>query len=201
MTTIGADTILAAFRRLGEGPADESTTLGALVTSLDARAHALVLLLLAAPNLTPGPSMPGFSTIFAVPLCIVAFEMMLGRRRLRLPAFLARIEIRRGRIAGFVGRLEPLLHRLERVLKPRGPALAGPDAERPLGFVCVLLGVLLALPIPLFSMLPACAVLAIALGLLTRDGLAVAVGLGTGVVAIIALAVLVTLAVAALTAG
>ena len=132
MTAIGADTIIAAFRRLGEGPADESTTLGDLVTRLDARAHALVLLLLAAPNLTPGPSMPGFSTIFALPLCVVAFEMMLGRRRLRLPGFLARIQIRRGRIAGLVGRLEPLLHRVERVLRPRGPGLAGPGSERPL---------------------------------------------------------------------
>jgi hypothetical protein len=201
MTSIGADTIIAAFRRLGEGPADETTTLGELVTRLDARAHALVLLLLAAPNLTPGPSMPGFSTIFALPLCVVAFEMMLGRRRLRLPGFLARIQIRRGRIAGLVSRLEPLLHRVERVLRPRGPGLAGSGSERPLGFVCVLLGLLLALPIPLYSMLPASAILAVALGMLTRDGVAVAVGLGIGVAAIAALAVIVTLAVAALGAG
>jgi hypothetical protein len=76
-----ADTIAEALRQLGDGPPEEPVTIGQLVAQLDARAQSLVLLLLAAPNLTPGPSMPGFSTIFGVPVCIVAFEMMLARPR------------------------------------------------------------------------------------------------------------------------
>lgn len=191
---VGADTILAVLRRLGQGPQDERATLGELVARLDERGHALVLLLLAAPNLTPGPSMPGFSTIFGVPLCIVAFEMILGRRQLRLPGFLARIAIPRRRIAGFVVRLEPLLRRIERVLRPRGPALEGRAAERGIGVACLVLSVLLTLPIPIFSLLPAAALIVVALGLLTRDGLAVIFGLGLGLVAC---AILIGLVVAA----
>jgi hypothetical protein len=201
MTSIGAETIVAAFRRLSEGPEDETTTLGELVTRLDARAHALVLLLLAAPNLTPGPSMPGFSTIFGVPLCIVAFEMALGRKHLRLPGFLARMQITRRRIAGIVARIEPFLHRMQRVLKPRQLGLVSADAERVLGFTCFVLGILLTLPIPIFSLLPATAIVAIALGLLTRDGFAVVAGLALGVASLGTLAAIVVLAVAAFGGG
>jgi hypothetical protein len=178
-----AETILAVLRRLGHGPEHERATVGELVAKLDERGHALVLLLLAAPNLTPGPSMPGFSTIFGVPLCIVAFEMILGHRTLRLPRFLARISIPRRRIANFIVKLEPLLNRIERVLKPRRPAFDSPAATRGLGVACLLLAVLLSLPIPVFSLLPALALVIVALGLLARDGMAVVCGLGLELVA------------------
>lgn len=198
-TTAAAEleSILAALQRLGQGPAEERVRLGELVGRLDARGPALVLFLLAAQNLTPGPSMPGFSTIFGVPLCIVAFEMMLGRQALRLPKFLARIEIPRGRVARIVARLEPLLRRVERILRPRWPSLAGPAATRGLGAACLALGILLALPIPVFSLLPAAAIVATALGILTRDGVAVAVGLAAGVAAVVVFVGLVVAAVAA----
>ena len=180
---VSAETILAVLRRLGQGPEHERATVGELVAKLDERAHALVLLLLAAPNLTPGPSMPGFSTIFGVPLCIVAFEMIMGRRALRLPRFLARISIPRRRIAGLIVKLEPLLQRIERVLKPRRPDFGSLGATRGIGVACVFLAVLLSLPIPVFSLLPALALVIVALGLLARDGIAVICGLGLGLLA------------------
>jgi hypothetical protein len=180
---VSAETILQVLRRLGHGAEDEEATLGDLVAQLDVRGHPLVLLLLAAPNLTPGPSIPGFSTIFGVPLCIVAFEMILGRTRLRLPGFLARITVRRRRVADFIVKLEPILNRIERVLKPRRPSLDGEATGRALGVLCMMLAVLLTLPIPVFSLLPATALVIVALGMFARDGLAVLFGLGLGLVA------------------
>ena len=179
-----ADTIAEALRQLGLGPAEEKVTIGQLVTQLDARAQSLVLLLLAAPNLTPGPSMPGFSTIFGLPLCIVAFEMMLGRPHLRLPRFLARRTYTRGRVAAFVARLMPLLKRFEAVLRPRWPELAG--SPRLVGAVCFLLGLLLLFPIPVFSLLPAFVIVVIALGRLAQDGLVIAVGLALTALSLLA---------------
>lgn len=179
-----ADTIAEALRQLGLGPAEEKVTIGQLVTQLDARAQSLVLLLLAAPNLTPGPSMPGFSTIFGLPLCIVAFEMMLGRPHLRLPSFLARRTYTRGRVAAFVARLMPLLKRFEAVLRPRWPELAG--SRRLVGAVCFLLGLLLLFPIPVFSLLPAFVIVVIALGRLAQDGLVIAVGLALTALSLLA---------------
>lgn len=184
MTDAGsAETILAILQRLGHGPEHERATLGELVARLDERGHALVLLLLAAPNLTPGPSMPGFSTVLAVPLIIVAFEMSLGRRSLRLPRLLANITVPRRRVAALIGKIAPLLRRTERVLRPRAPNLNTPAGCRAVGAACVLIGTLLALPIPLFSLVPATALVLVALGLLARDGVAVICGLGLGLAA------------------
>lgn len=195
--TTPADTIAEALRQLGVGPAEEPVTIGQLVTQLDARAQSLVLLLLAAPNLTPGPSMPGFSTIFGIPLCIVAFEMMLGRPHLRLPRFIARRAYTRGRVAGFIARLLPLLRRFEAVLKPRWPELAG--SRRLVGAVCFVLGLLLLFPIPVFSLLPAFVILIIALGRLAQDGLVIAIGLALTVLTFAAFGVVVWLGVEAFT--
>jgi hypothetical protein len=192
-----ADTIAEALRQLGDGPPEEPVTIGQLVAQLDARAQSLVLLLLAAPNLTPGPSMPGFSTIFGVPVCIVAFEMMLGRPHLRLPGFIARRPYTRGRVAAFVARLTPLLRRFEAVLKPRLPELAG--SRRLVGTVCFVLGLLLLFPIPVFSLLPAFVILVIALGRLAQDGLVIAVGLGLTVLTLVLFAAVVWLGVEAFT--
>lgn len=178
-----AETILSVLRRLGHGPEHERATLGELVTKLDERGHPLVLLLLAAPNLTPGPSMPGFSTVFAVPLCIVALEMALGRRTLRLPRLLANIAVPRRRVARLIVRLEPLLARTERILKPRPPDFTTKARSRTIGAACVVLGAVLALPIPLFSLVPATALVVISLGLVARDGVAVICGLGIGAAA------------------
>lgn len=192
-----ADTIADALRQLGLGPPEEPVTIGQLVTQLDARAQSLVLLLLAAPNLTPGPSMPGFSTIFGLPLCIVSFEMMLGRPHLRLPAFVARRAYTRGRVAAFVARLMPLLRRFEAVLKPRVPDLAA--SRRLVGAVCLLLGLLLLLPIPVFSLLPAFVIVVIALGRLAQDGLVIAVGLALTALTLAAFGTVVWLGLEALT--
>jgi hypothetical protein len=193
---LDADSIAAALRQLGEGPAEDEVTVGELVARLEARGHSLALLLLAAPNLTPGPSMPGFSTIFGVPLCIVAYEVMVGRPHLRLPPFIARRSFRRGRIAAFVGHLARILACFEGVLRPRWHELA--EHRGWVGAACLILGLLLILPIPVFSMLPAAAVLVIAMGRLARDGVIVAAGLALGVASLVTLGAIVWLALMAL---
>lgn len=193
---LDVDTIAAALRQLGAGPADDEVTVGELVAHLEARGQSLALLLLAAPNLTPGPSLPGFSTLFGVPLCIVAYEIMIGRPRLRLPGFISRRRLRRGRVAAFVGYVARLLDRFENILRPRWQGLA--EHRGWVGAVCLLLGVLLTLPIPVYSMLPAAAVMVIALGRLARDGVVIAGGFALGLVAVAALGTLAWLALAAL---
>ena len=183
--------------RRGAGAVD-TVTLGELIDGLDRRAYGLVLLLLAAPNLTPGPSIPGFSTVFGVPLCFIAAQMVLGYTRPWLPRRLAKIALSRPRVAGLIGRALPLIVRVEYVLRPRLVWLTGPFMARWLGTALVVLGTMLSLPIPVYSMLPALAILLIAFGLLAHDGFAVVIGFGAGIVALGALGLLAWLAITAL---
>lgn len=70
-----------------------------------------------------------------------------------------------------------MIQRLERLTRPRLGALIRPSVVRLLGLVVLLNAVLIILPIPLGNTLPAVAVMTMALGLIARDGVAVAAGL------------------------
>jgi hypothetical protein len=175
----------AALQAAVAGDPAARITLGELVEALQARGYGLLLFLFAVPNLTPGPSLPGFSTIFAVPLALVAIQMALGVAHPRLPGFLARLGISRGRAQRVVGAAAPLLARGEKLLRPRGAALTGPVARRWIGLAALLQAVLLLIPLPLLPLIPSLALVVLALGLAAHDGVAVGIGLAACVLAAI----------------
>lgn len=174
------ETIETVLRRLAAGPDDGRVTLGALFAMLDRRAYGFALLLLAAPNLTPGPSLPGFSTLFGLPAIFIATQMMLGRGQPWLPDPLARLSLPRRRLAKLIERALPLIVRLDRLLRPRLHPFTRLCGGRWAGFVALVQSVLLALPIPVYSMAPAAALLFIALGVIGRDGVVLACGFVVG---------------------
>jgi hypothetical protein len=191
-----SDSIVAALLRLGEGPPDVDVTIEELVASLDSRAFGFVVLLMALPNVTPGPSMPGFSTVFGVPACIVAAQMVLGRSQLWLPHWLGKRAVSRGRVAKVIGHAIPMVRRIEKVLKPRLPLLTQSIIGRWTGIGCLVAGIMLALPIPLFSMAPAFALILLSLGLLARDGAMLLLGHAAVIGSLVALAFVVWAALA-----
>lgn len=187
-----------ALRGLVDGIPGEDASLGEVLAALGPRGHGFAMFLLAAPNLTPGPSMPGFSTIFGVPMLLLALGMVAGLPAPRLPGFLARRRVSRARVARLVGLLSPIAARADRALRPRLPRLAG--ARRPVGACFVLLAVLLVLPFPFVSLAAAGAALLLALGLVAHDGLAVALGLAATAGSVVLYAIFGWLAWAALSA-
>jgi hypothetical protein len=166
-------TVAAVLNHIVEDQTGERVAIGDIIGSLGPRAHGFLLLLLSAPNFTPGPSMPGFSTIFAIPMCLISAQMVLGQRRLWLPHFIMRRSMKRGFFVKMVNALVTLVARLDRVLRPRWPALTTPVVERVLGLVGFGFAVLLLLPLPFFALLPAAGAVMLSLGVLTRDGVAI----------------------------
>ncbi|HRJ60355.1 MAG TPA: exopolysaccharide biosynthesis protein, partial [Azospirillaceae bacterium] len=69
------------------------------------------------------------------------------------------------------------LARLEQWMRPRWPKLAGVHMLRPLSPLVFFMGLLIALPIPFGNVAPAFALIAVSLGVLTRDGVAVGAGM------------------------
>lgn len=177
-----------ALRRAVAGDPETRVSLGELIAALETRGYGLLLFLFAAPNLTPGPSLPGFSTIFALPLALVAIQMALGVAHPRLPGFLARRSVARKRAQGIVEYLQPLLARIEKLLRPRLAVLVGAAAKRWIGAVALLQAVLLLVPLPLLPLIPSLALVVLALALAAEDGLGVALGLGACAVSIAAFA-------------
>ncbi|MGZ8996510.1 MAG: exopolysaccharide biosynthesis protein [Rhodospirillales bacterium] len=153
-----------------------------------------LLLLLAIPALVPSPGVP-LGMIFGTGLAMLALHLTFGPRPVRLPKWIARRRLAASYLDTATARLGPMIQRLERLTRPRLAALVQPSAIRLLGLVVLVNAVLIILPIPLGNTLPAMAVMSLALGLIARDGLAVAAGLGLSVTALAVSAALVSGAV------
>ena len=128
-----------------------------------------VLLVLTLPVLLPLP--PGFSMVLALPLLVVAPQIIVGRRKIWLPKFLARQKIKREALVNLVRRLLPLLERAEKVVRPRLGFLTTGVGASLVGVACTLIAIVLVLPIPFANLVPSLALGAFSIGLTRKDGL------------------------------
>ena len=84
------ETIAAVLRRLTDPAAGERLTLDDAIETLGDRAFGLAMLMLALPMAVPISAIPGISTVFGVPLILIAGQLMLGHPRPWLPHWLGR---------------------------------------------------------------------------------------------------------------
>lgn len=176
----------AILERFVQGDPADTMRMGELLGGLGRRAFG-VLLLVAIPT----AFIPGIAGVVSSPIIIlVGLQLLAGRRRPWLPRFLAERGPQRSTLIRFQQRLSPWLNRLERVVRPRMLHLLDRRfASLLTGLLLVLLGVLLALPIPFTNAIFAGVLLIYALALLERDGglMLVAWALGVATVATVGL--------------
>lgn len=166
--------------RLANDNSRERISVGDLLAALGDRAIGALMFFFAAPNILPVP--PGVSTLLGAPLLFLSAQLMLGMRPW-LPGVITRRSISRDDLATLVRRIVPWLAKAEKLLKPRAPVLVRPPVEYFVGLVCLVLAAILMLPIPLGNTLPALAISLLALGVLERDGVWIAIGLLASAVA------------------
>ncbi|MGA1860165.1 exopolysaccharide biosynthesis protein [Azospirillum sp. 11R-A] len=160
-------------------------SLGEIMDALGDRAFGALLLILSIPNVLP---VPGLSTATGVPMILLGAQMAAGRHSPWLPRRMLTASFDRKAFLGVIRRAKPWAERVERHLRPRLPAMAGPTAERLLGLAVVVLAVILSLPIVFGNQPPALAIALIALGLMESDGVFVSAGLVAGLLAIVIVA-------------
>jgi len=173
-----------------EDTKDERLSFTDLAAQLHSRAWGGLLFIFAAINVLPLP--PGTSVFFALPLMIVSAQMVLGRSSPWFPARIDRRGVKKTELERLIAKMAGIEARIERVLKPRMASLTAPTATRLIGVVCFLLAILAAIPIPLFHIAPAAAILLFGVALIYRDG---------AVVIVAAIAAILSLAVNALLVG
>lgn len=168
--------LLADFDKDGDG---ERIVLGDIVRSLAHRGHGLLLLLFALPNLIP-LYLPGLAALFSLPLAVISAQMLFGRRHPWLPNLVLNRSLARADYERLIGRTAPWLGRVERVLRPRLVALTKPLGQRLIGFLCLALSLLLALPVPFTNIALALPIVLMGLALIARDGVLVMIGSALG---------------------
>ena len=156
----------------------ERVSIADLLTALQGRALAALLLIFALPNVIPVP--PGTSALLGAPLLFLAAQLTLGKRPW-LPRVITERSMLRSHFASVITRAAPWLVRAEALLRPRWRVLSRPPAEYGVGAVCLLLSLIVFLPVPFGNMLPALAICMLALGILERDGVWVLAGLLTAI--------------------
>ncbi|WP_244430312.1 exopolysaccharide biosynthesis protein [Roseivivax halodurans] len=169
------------LRSLGEGTTTERMSVGALIAGLGRRGHGALLIVLGAPNVLPLP-VPGLSLLAGLPLLFLTLQIAAGRPTPWVPDWLARrtigaAEFRRAALA-----IATRLARLERIVRPRWPALTTGWPRRALGLFSLLLAVTLFLPLPLGNALPGLSLALIGLALIERDAVVAACGIAIGLV-------------------
>ena len=173
----------AVLAALAAGPAEDVVTLRSVMEGLGGSLFGMLLFIATLPAFLP---IPGVAGALSGPLVsVIGLQLLVCMRRPWLPQMVAERGPRRGTLARFEHRVSPWLKRLERVVRPRLPALIDhPAASVFTGFLLLLLGVLLALPIPFTNYLFGLLLLAYALALVERDGALMLVAWGAGAVAI-----------------
>ena len=177
----------ALLDQLADGDPDDLIRLGDLMTGLGRRAFGVLLFLAIPPSL-----IPGVAGVISTPIVLlVGLQLMGGLRRPWLPRWLAVRGPHRSVLIRFDRWFSPVLAKLEKVVKPRMTVLLDHRAASIVtGLLLVLLGLLLALPIPLTNGLFGGLLLLFALALLERDGAMMLVAWITGAIAVAVFGVL-----------
>lgn len=152
-----------------QGDPGDHLRLGDLASGLHQTAFGMLLFVAVLPAFLP---VPGAAGLISGPLVmLVGAQLLLGMDKPWLPGFVARRGPYRRTMARFRDRLSPWLQRLERVVRPRmGWVLDHPAASAFSGLLLVLLGLLLALPVPFTNYLFGVLLLLFVFALLERDG-------------------------------
>jgi hypothetical protein len=162
---------------------DERISLGDFVDLFGDRGHGLLMLTLTLPNLVP-IYLPGLSAVTGLPLAFLALQLALGMKHPWFPIFLRRRSVAVADLRRVVERAEPWLRPVERVLHSRAHTLAHGVAMRLMAAVCVVLALLLSTPIPFTNMVFAAPLAVFSLGIVQRDGIAVAIAAAASVAAV-----------------
>lgn len=146
----------------------ERISVGEMLDRLESRAHGLLLLVLALPMCVP--NVPGISTIFGILMLLPAAQLVIGARRLWVPARVRSWAIDGAALRRTLRMGVPMLRRIEMVVRPRWSAFTRFPLTIGVGLQTLLMAFILILPIPFANWPPGMTVALSALALLQRDG-------------------------------
>lgn len=127
---------------------------------------------------------PGLSFFAGLAMIVPACQLMLGFPAPILPGFVRRREVRVSQLEQVIDKLVPWIERVERFVRPRWSFLTIWPVPNLTGLIIFALACVIMLPLPFSNLPPAIALIFLALGLLEKDGVVIAVGLAVSAMAL-----------------
>lgn len=154
-------------------------TLRTIVEHLHFRGLPALIVLLCVPFLFP-VAIPGLSVPFGIAIALCGLRLGLGHK-FWMPDFILRREVSYDVLKKLVGSAAVLYRKIEKLVRPRMHFLQRwPGMINLMGFMIMIGGILLSLPIPppfpLTNTIPGLAIIFMALGIMERDGVCTLVG-------------------------
>lgn len=159
----------------------EGITIGEFIDVISRRGFGMVLLLLSLPAALPIPAV-GYAIPFAVVIIFVGIQILIGRNSLWLPDRIRQRQIPPKLIVLLRQKGVPFLRRVEKWLGKQKKFMVQGNFRFTLGAIIALLGMIMAIPIPLTNTVPALVICIIGIGISTEDGRLIFVSLLAGTV-------------------
>lgn len=168
--------VLDDLDRLAGAQPGRSISLAEIEDSLKGRGVALLIVLLSLPFIVPVP-IPLLSTVCGVPMIMLGLTILVTGRGI-LPAFARRRQFTPEALSAIARSARRFLKPIAWAFRPRVGIMFWAVPWRLTGLSIVLAALVLSLPLPVpfANMIPALGLLHLALGVLQRDGIAIAVG-------------------------
>lgn len=155
----------------------ETVSLAQIIALAEEKVFGVILILLSLPSALPIPAI-GYSVPFGILIFAVASQLVIGRKKLWLPASWQRKTLKTEKAQGILKKGLPWLEKIEAIAHPRFPIVCQSQAGRTvMGLSICLMAISMTCPIPGTNTLPAIGVFLTAFGLQEDDGLISAGGI------------------------
>jgi hypothetical protein len=160
---------------------DIASTKGAKVSvdevyrAVGERSFGPLLLVVGLVGMTPISAIPTAPSILALLVILIAGQLLVGRHSLWLPKRVLKMSLSAGKFRRSLAAVRRPVHALDSVMHPRLCFLTGGIGHRVVALACVVVAA--TVPplelLPFVAVVPATAIAAFGLGLVTRDGIVI----------------------------
>ena len=149
---------------------EENPSIGELMESIGDKGFGLLLIILSLPSALPVPAV-GYSTPFGICMVIIAAQIFIGRKQVKLPGRLKKIRIPLKMVQSITGFAIHFLKRTEKLIKPRQRWIHSRFGHSILSVTIFAMAFFMILPIPGTNTLPAMIIFIIGISIAEEDGL------------------------------
>ena len=162
----------------------ESLSLKKVMNQTHESVFGFLLALLALPSALPIPA-PGYSIPFGVVIILLALQIIMGRKSPWFPEKIENKEVSIIKLKGGIKKIKTFITFFEKLIKPRLSWVYS-RGQNLFGFIILLCGISMLIPIPGTNTVPALGVFIMGLGMIEEDGL---IGLGGVLTSLVGIAI------------
>lgn len=162
--------ISSRLKKLTKEEKAKDDTLGKILNKLHEKDHFFLIILLAIPPATPLAFIPGFSLIFGISIALITLQLLVRHNKIWLPQKLKNKKIPDDINKGII-KVIPYVQFLEKYIERRWVFLSSSPIKYFFIVFIFFLSIFLMLPIPYVDFIFSFAIIAVATGLIERDGL------------------------------